>query len=336
MHERAASAPRDAWRAAVLIFTAVAAGCAPSMGDAGRLDVPSLATAQTLSAGDPGACSGAARASLDDLARRFPSAPEVDAARRVYHQTCGEWQALADLLAAIPAASRSEADTVALARIQIRYLQDFSAGEALIRPFVAAQPDNLDYASLLAASLYYQQRFGEAVAMVDRLWQPMVAARNSDIMTMRAEAFMEEGKVERAISVLNDVLASYPEHEFARTVLGRAMAIAGNAAGAADVQATAEVIRATREAGAANIAWINDRFTELRAAVDAGHFDDAEPLARAILPRLPEDRKHEMYGTLSDILVALGRFDEAAKAQAMSAALAAGTPEAAFAAADRP
>ncbi len=321
---------------AAAALVAAAAACGGAGDRAQRLDVPSLATAQALSAGDPAACGASARASLDALAQRYAGAPEVNAAQRAYYATCGEWQALADLLDAIPAALRSEADTVALARIQIRYLQQFAAGEALIRPLVDAQPDNLDYASLLAASLYYQQRFGEAVAMVDRLWQPLSAARNADIMTMRAEAFMEEGKVDRAIRVLEDVLAFSPDHEFARTVLGRALAIGGDAEGSTAVQATAAALRATREADLANSTWVNDRLTELRAAFDARRYDESERLARAILPRLPENRKHEMYGTLADILVAMGRFDGAAKAQAVAAALAAGTPEAAIPAADRP
>lgn len=336
MHEPAVPAPRAGRTAAALAALAVAgAACTPAGGAAG-LDVPSLATAQALSTGDPAACSAASRASLDDLAQRFAGAPEIDAARRAYYTACGEWQALADLLAAIPAASRSEADTVTLARVKVRYLQQFAEGEALIRPLAAAQPDNLDYASLLAAALYYQQRFGEAVAMVDRLWQPLMAARNADIMTMRAEAFMEEGKVDRAIRVLNDVLAFNPQHEFARTVLGRAMAIGGDAEGSAAVQATAQALRAAREADVANATWVNDRLTELRAAFDAQRFDESEQLARAIIPRLPADRKHEMYDTLGDILVAMGRFDDAAKAKGVAAALAAGTPEAAIPAADRP
>lgn len=337
MHEPAAPAPRAGRTAAALAALVVAGvACSPSGGASGGLDVPSLATAQALSAGDPAACTAAARASLDDLAQRFAGAPEIDAARRAYHATCGEWQALADLLGAIPAATRSEADTVSLARIKIRYLQQFAEGEALIRPLAAAQPDNVDYASLLAAALYYQQRFGEAVAMVDRLWQPLMAARNADIMTMRAEAFMEEGKVDRAIRVLNDVLAFNPQHEFARTVLGRAMAIGGDAAGSAAVQATAQALRAAREADVANATWVNDRLTELRAAFDAQRYSESEQLARAIIPRLPADRKHEMYGTLGDILVAMGRFDAAAKAKDVAAALAAGTPEAAIPAGDRP
>lgn len=319
------------------LLAASVSACGPrGAATADRPDVPAVATLQALGGGGADRCGADAKLALDAIGGRYPAAPEVATARRAYYSTCGEWQALADMLAAIPAASRSEADTVTLARVDIRYLQKFAEGETLVRPLVAAQPSNLDLASLLAASLYYQQRFAEAVPMVDALWQQVVASRNVDIMTMRAEAFLNEGNADRAIRVLNEVLAYAPQHEFGRAVLSRAMAVKGDASGAAAVQATTDAIRAAREAEVANATWVNDRLAEMRAAFDAKRFDESERMARSIIPHLPENRKHEMYDTLGDILGSLGRFDDATKAKRVATALAAGTPESAIAPADRP
>ncbi|MBK6768081.1 MAG: hypothetical protein IPG72_03430 [Ardenticatenales bacterium] len=327
------SARRRAPALCALAFALLGAACRSNPSGATPLqqrDPGALATLQAVTGAGTGACNPDADAAVAAVAAQYPDAPEVMLARRAHATACQDWPALAEVLRAIPDASRVATDTANLARIEIRYLQEFDKGEAHIKPLAAADPTNVDYASLLAAALYYQQRFAEAVPNVDALWQPIVASKNVDIMTMRAEAFMEEGKVERAIRILNDVLKINPRHEFARNVLSRAMAIGGDGAAAADVQATTEAMRVTREAETANTTWVNDRLNELRAAFDAGRFAEAERLAHSIIPRLPEARKHEMYRTLKDVYIALGRFDDADKALGIAAALELGTPEAAL------
>lgn len=312
------------------LVSAAIAGCGGAGAPIEPPDVPSLATLEALRSIDPALCSRAAMADLSTLVERFPDAPEVRTAQVAYYERCGEWQALANLLGAIPAEARTEANTAALARIRIRYLHQFAEGEALVRPLLEAHPTNIDYVSLLAAALYYQQRFAEVTPLVDRHWFEIVAARNVDIMTMRGEAFMEEGKSDRAIRVLRDVLAIDPRHAFAQGVLGRALAISGDDAGSAAVLATLDAQRAAEEARSADTTWINDRLLELREAMAARRFEESERLARSMIPRLPEDRKHEMYRTLKEIYIALGRFPDAEKAVGIADALEQGTPEAAL------
>lgn len=276
-------------------------------------------------------CAPGVIAELQAVQQAYPQDLEPYAALRGVLEACERWEPLADLLASRPPDQRTLDETVDLARLDIIYLQRFAEGEALIQPLVDADPDNVDYVSLLTAALFYQQRGAEASPYIDRLWEAIVAARNVDVMVMRAMAYHEAGQSERALRILEQARGYRPDDVFLLTSLGQVSAALGNEGAAATAAAAAQAARDAQGAQVALNTRLQDLYRQLGEAYNQGRFLDVEPLARQLLEGgAPPALQAEIQHVLGRTYLELGRFEDAAAAEDEAArierALAAGTP----------
>ena len=260
-------------------------------------------------------------AALRAVWERHPTDPLVREELRKALETCQQWDGLAEVFEAKPESSRSDADRLELAGLYLRHLGRFADAEAIAVPLAARHPTNMDIVSLAAASLYYQNRVAEAVPMIDRLWDQMVAAQNTDILTMRAVAFLDEGNAERAVNILDDVIEMNPEHVFALTTLARARQELGDEAGAQAAREKNEELRAEQSLQTRQGQRMADLSRTLQIAWDAGEFEEVERIALRLLDIAPANSKPEIHRILGDTYNELGRPGDARAAFELAAEL---------------
>jgi len=275
-------------------------------------------------------CAPEAVAQLQAIVQAYPAAAAPYAALRQTLESCQLWEPLAALLGSKPPAERSQDETVDLARLYIVFLQRFAEGEALIKPLVDAEPNNVDYVSLLTAALHYQQRGAEAVLYVDRLWEAIVAARNVDVMVMRALAYHDAGQSERALRILEQARAFRPDDTFLLTAFSQVAAALGHEGAAATADAASQAAREAKDVQIAMNTRLNDIYRRMGEAFNQGLFLDIEPLAQQLLEGgAPPALLPEIHRVRSRAFLELGRLEESAAAAEEAArieqALSAGT-----------
>lgn len=332
--------PRStATRAGALLCAAlVAVACRPapevpaaSSPPAYEGDAAAQARVQAVLAMDPQQrCAPEAIGELQAVNQAYPDAAAPFAALRTTLEACQRWEPLAALLASRPAAARTQQETVDLARLYIIYLQRFAEGEALIRPLVLANPDNVDYVALLTSALFYQRRVAEAAPHVDRIWDAIVANGLADVMAMRAMAYHEAGQSERARRILEQAQGVQPQNVFVLTSLGQVAAALGDATAAETAAAGAQAARDAQGAQVALNTRLQDIYRRLGEAYNQGLFLDVEPLAKQLLEGgAPPDLQVEIHRVLSRTYLELGRMEDAAaaadEASRIERELAAGT-----------
>lgn len=281
-------------------------------------DAPALATLEAIRAipDFPHLCAEASRDALAALAADFPREPLVVAAAREIMPRCRDYATLAVLLEEIPEAERTDVDRIELAQLYSRNLSRFADAEAIIAPVIERHPSDLHAVSIYAAALYYQGRFNEAAPLVDALWEQMVNEQNVDIMTIRADAFIDAGQVDRAIRILDQVLGWNPQHGFALNTMRKARVRAGDDEGAEAVAATREALDEASAAKQRAMTEIQRRFQDLVAAFDAYRYDDAAAIALELIDKAPdESSRAELYQSLANIRRMQGREDEALAAR---------------------
>ncbi len=286
-------------------------------------DAAALATLSSAAAVDSRAimCGEENLAALRVVWERYPTDAIVREQLRGQLETCMQWDGLAEVLEAKPETERTDADRLELAGLYLRHLGRFADAEAVAVPLAEGRPDNMDIVSLAAASLYYQDRVEEAVPMIDRLWDQMVAAQNSDIMTMRAVAFLDAGNPGRAVKILDQVIELYPRHTFALTTLARARQDMGDEAGAQEAREINEVMRTEASLKARQGQRMADLTRTIQAAWDAGEFEEVERNALRMLDIAPEETAPEIYRVLGDTYNELGRPEDARAAFEQAAEL---------------
>lgn len=261
-------------------------------------------------------CTKDAREALQSLAKQYPLEPLVRQAARSIMPECRDQASLAELLASVPRAARTRDEQLDLVRIELRNLSRFADAEAEVKPFVDADPKDTETLSLYAAALYYQGRFSEAAALVDRRWTVIVHEGNTDIMTMRADQFMKDGRPDRAEAILRQVLALNPNHLFAINTLRQVLSMRDDAAGAADLAATAEAIDGLIGVRERAMAEANQRLQDLVAAFDTFDYTTAAQIALEMIGKATDDgMRSELYSTLATIYHMQGREDAALDAR---------------------
>lgn len=313
-----------AFAAALLAGGAALAGCsdtssppqsaatAPSTGpDAVAMATLSAATALN---GVTVQCGEQNLAALRNVWERFPTDPFVRQQLRSTLETCLQWDGLAEVLEALPEDERTDADRIELAGVYLRNLGRFADAEETIMPLVERYPDDMNIVSLAAASLYYQERIVEAVPMIDRIWDQMVAVKNTDTMTMRAVAFIDAGNPERAARILEQVIEFNPDHSFAWTTLARARQALGDEVGAQEARERNEALRSEESERTRQGQRFGDLSLALQAAWDAAEFEEVERLALRMLEVAPENMEPEVYRVLGRAYNELARPAEAREA----------------------
>ncbi len=264
----------------------------------------------------PHLCAEDTRDALAALAADFPREPLVVSAAREIMPRCRDYATLAELLEEIPEAERTDADRVELAQLYSRNLSRFADAEAIIAPVIERNPTDLHAVSIYAAALYYQGRFKEAAPLVDALWEQMVNEQNVDILTIRADAFIDAGQVDRAIRILDQVLGWNPQHGFALNTMRKARVRAGDDAGAEAVAATREALDEASAAKQRVMTEIQRRFQDLVAAFDAHNYDEAAAIALELIEKAPDEAsRSELYQSLGNIRHMQGRDEEALAAR---------------------
>lgn len=261
-------------------------------------------------------CTKAAREALQSLAKTYPLEPLVRQAARSIMPECRDEASLVELLASVPRASRTRDEQIDLIRIELRNLSRFADAEAEVKPLVDADPNDTETLSLYAAALYYQGRFKEAVPLVDRRWTVIVREGNTDIMTMRADQFMKDGRPDRADAILRQVLDLNPKHLFAINTLRQVRTMRGDDAGAALLAATAEAIDGEIGVRERAMAEANQRLQDLVAAFDVFDYDTAAKIALEMIDKAADDgMRAELYSTLATIYHMQGAEDKALAAR---------------------
>ncbi|MEO8083357.1 MAG: hypothetical protein ABI780_06005, partial [Ardenticatenales bacterium] len=279
-------------------------------------------------------CTKSAREALQSLAKQYPLEPLVRQAARTVMPECRDQASLAALLASVPREARTRDESLDLIRIELRNLSRFADAESEVKPFVDADPNDTETLSLFAAALYYQGRFAEAAPLVDRRWTVIVREENTDIMTMRADQFMKDGRPDRAEAILKDVLSLNPNHLFAINTLRQVQTLRGDEAGAAVLASTAEAIDAIASRRERAMAEANQRFQDLVTAFDAFDYPTAEKIAKELIGKAEDDSmRTELYSSLAAIYFMQGRMDDSLAARdqashfaALATSVASGTP----------
>lgn len=257
------------------------------------------------------------------LAKEYPLEPTVRQVARSVMPECREQEALVALLEARPEAQRPDDERIELATLYLRHVSRFSDAEAEIKPLLDRDRRNQDYVSIYAAALYYQDRFQEAIPYVDAIWTAITREENTDIMAMRADAFIGSGQVDRAILILKDVIRLNPTHTFAINLLRRAETMKGNVAAADVLSATSEAISVANADQSRAMTELQTRFRDLVAAFDAHDYDTAEAIAKELLAKAPHiGAEEQLYESLAAIYKMQGKpdlerqaLDEATKRQ---------------------
>ncbi|MCC7019887.1 MAG: hypothetical protein IT332_09040 [Ardenticatenales bacterium] len=261
-------------------------------------------------------CTTEARQALQSLARQYPAEPLVRQAARAIMPACRDQASLAELLSAVPRDARTRDEQLDLVRLYLRSLSRFADAEVEVKPLVDADPNNTDTLSLYASALYYQGRFAEALPLVDRRWTVLVREGNTDIMTMRADQLLKDGRVDRADAVLREVLSMNPSHMFAINTLRQVRVLQDDEAGAAQLAATAEAIDSQIGMRERAMAEANERFQDLVTAFDAADYTTAEQIARELLENAVDDgMRADLYTSLASIYRMQGRSDAALEAR---------------------
>lgn len=289
---------------------------APGVQPTYQQDAASRARVQAVLALDAQTrCEPGPIAELQSVQQAYPQELEPYAALREVLEACQRWEPLADLIGAKPADQRTLDETVDLARLDIIYLQRFAEGEALIKPLVEANPRDVDYVSLLTAALFYQHRAGEAARYVDPLWEDIIAARNVDVMVMRAMAYHEAGQSTRALRILEQAKGYRPDDLLLLTSIGQVSAGLGDVDAAATAQAAADAARSVQDARVAMSSRMEDLYRRLGDAYNQGLFLDVEPLAQQLLDGdVQRELLPDIHRVRSRAFLELGRFEEAATA----------------------
>ena len=235
---------------------------------------------------------------LRTIWEQYPGDPQVREALRSDLEKCQQWDGLAEVLEAQPAEERTNAEQLNLAGLYLRNLGRFADAEAVAVPLAERFPDDTDIVSLAAASLYYQDRVEEAIPMIDRLWEQLVASQNTDILTMRAVAFMNDGQPKRAVSILEQVIQFNPRHTFGWTSLARARQAMGDEEGAREAREVNEALRSESSLMARQGQRMADITRNLQASWDAEAYEEVVRLAESLLEMAPEDKKPEIHRTI--------------------------------------
>lgn len=261
-------------------------------------------------------CTTDARQALKELATQYPFESLVRQAARDLMPKCKDQASLAELLETIPRNQRTPDEQMDLIRLYVRNLSRFADAEAEVKPLVDADPNNTDTLSLYAAALYYQGRFAEAKALVDRRWTVLVREENTDILTMRADQFMKDGRPERADAILRQVLSMNPGHMFAINTLRQVKLMRGDSSAAAELAATAEAIDSLIGLRERSMAQASERFQDLVAAFDAFDYATAESIAKELIESAVDDTMRvDLYESLATIYLMQGHTEQALEAR---------------------
>ncbi len=260
-----------------------------------------------------------------ELRKIFERYPQAGPVRELYVRTLIDrknWNALIELYSEKPEAERTPADQVALAKMLISG-QRYEDGARIVVPMWEAAPQDAELCWLAGFALFNQGEFAESARVFDRGWEPLMAAGKRDALLLRALIHTELGEYEPAMAKLEQLLAADPRHVPGHNAMGRVLAAVGQTERAEQHIAQATALHAAINEAETKQARLSSRVQTLNDAFAAKEYAACERMIAALMPDVNGALQAELQVMLSKVYEATGRADDAARARAEAARLAA-------------
>lgn len=261
---------------------------------------------------------------LKSLHAKYPAAAEVSNTLQTALQARQDWDALEKLLTEKPAAERTPAEQVNLAKVYIK-LGRYRDASDIVGVMADAAPNDLELNSLAGYAWYYEGKYDEAARAFDRVWDALVAAKKIDELMMRGMIYFYKGDQERASAVLKKTVEINPDYIPGLNALSRVYAARGDNAQADSYRAQAESAHARQTADEARRMRLTSRARDLEGAFAAGRYAECVEIAREMLQTADDAQKPALYQYLGQAYQATGKqaeaqaaFQEAARLQQQS------------------
>lgn len=252
---------------------------------------------------------GAAVRELQELARAHPDDPAISQLVLDLLPSMREWGGLASWLEA--KAELTQEERIALAKVYVN-LADFDAAWRTIRPLAEREPAALEANALAGRAAYLRGDAAAARLHLDRVWDQLVQAGRVEEQSYRAMLWLDEGELERAQAILTEALARGPDSIHVHNALARALAAAGDEAGAARHQQRAGELQAQLSAQEQRLLRRAAQNARLNQELERGDLDALRGLAMRFLLEADEQRATELLSFLESAYRAAGRSAELA------------------------
>jgi tetratricopeptide (TPR) repeat protein len=157
---------------------------------------------------------------------KYPDAPTV---RETYRQALvarEDWQALEKLLTP-EGGELPEDDRLLLGQVYVK-IGKYQQAVNTLQPLIDQDPGDFEANRLIAYSFFHLDRLTEAGSALDRVWEPIIAKKSFDEMTLRGLIYLRESDHVKAIEVLQGAYAIKPDHIATNNALSRAYARMGD------------------------------------------------------------------------------------------------------------
>jgi tetratricopeptide (TPR) repeat protein len=252
---------------------------------------------------------------IKQIHEKYPNSAEV---RNVYQSALarrGDWESLVKLIETAPAAERRREDNLNLARSYLK-LGRYEDEINLIKPLADAAPNDADLNSLLAYGYFYQGQTDEAAKRLDAVWNLIVQNKKIDEINTRGMIYFRQKNYDKAIETFKTALEINPDDVSANNTLSRIYAVEGNAVQAEIYRQKTEKAQAAISENETKASRAVQNAYQLEDAWKAKRFEEVIALARGLLADADERNKPALYQYLIESYKALGKTDEAQRAQA--------------------
>lgn len=272
-----------------------------------------------------GKCTDDCLRELRTLFESFPDSEDVRIALNNALVQRRDWNGLAQLYEG--RADRTARENAYLGTVYIQLGRHADAA-ALLVPLSDATPADAELAYNAAYALHHMGDIEAAANRLDAGWERYRADGDVHAMTLRALTHVAAGEPERAVEILDEVVAVDPEYFPAHFALGSAHAALGDEPAAEAAFRRVAEIHASTEADTARRLRLSAQAEALKAAWAAKDYAEAERLVDAMLPQVDEpDLRRTILEFAAAIYEATGRSEAAREALIEAGAIEVGGEE---------
>lgn len=253
-------------------------------------------------------------AQLAELHNRFPRDEQVADLLVRGHTQFQNWSDLADVLLEIPAARRTTVQHQQLGGALIR-ARRYDDAFNILDSLVDAEPENLDLVSLVADAAFKSKHYDRAASLLDANWSKLLAVGSVRAKYQRAMIHMERGESEKAVAMLNTVLAEAPTHTGANDALGEWYKSNGETARAEEYINAAKTQRAHYSRPEDVELYLLEIGQQMSAAWANKQYSRCEDFITEFLPYATGSERVILYEFQAQVFEALGKRDLATLAR---------------------
>jgi tetratricopeptide (TPR) repeat protein len=253
--------------------------------------------------------------SVKQIREKYPASAD---ARNVYQSALvrrGDWESLVNLIEAIPAPERKREDNLNLARSYLK-LGRYQNVIETVKPLAEAAPKDAELNSLLAFGYFYLGQNVEAAKYLDASWDAIIQNKKIDEINTRGIIYFRQKNYEKASETFKKSLEINADDVSANNTLSRIYAAQGNAAQAEIYRLKTEKAQEAISASETKASRTVQNLYQLEDAWKAKRYEEVINLARQMIPDANEKNKPALYQYLVESYKALGKPEEAQKAQA--------------------